>query len=108
MRRRVAVTGLGVLAPNGLGVEEFAAEMLAGRPAISRIGRFCADAYASQIAGHLPNDPAPYGATERSVEDLRFVRLALTSAKEALEDAGIDGDFVDGHADDDRALCRVD
>jgi 3-oxoacyl-(acyl-carrier-protein) synthase len=95
MRRRVAVTGLGVLAPNGLGVEEFAAEMLAGRPAISRIGRFCADAYASQIAGHLPNDPAPYGATERSVEDLRFVRLALTSAKEALEDAGIDGDFVD-------------
>ncbi|PYL45261.1 MAG: beta-ketoacyl-[acyl-carrier-protein] synthase II, partial [Verrucomicrobia bacterium] len=50
-RNRVVITGMGVVAPNGIGLEAFWASLLQGRSAIGRITLFDATNLKSQIAG---------------------------------------------------------
>ena len=52
-RRRVVVTGLGIISPVGIGVDECVASILAGRSGIARITRFDASTFPSQIAGEV-------------------------------------------------------
>ena len=95
MQRRVVITGLGVLAPNGVGIKAFSEALWAGRSAISRIKSFDASSHAAQIAGEVSSIPTSLGGPEHPAGDLRFVRLALAGADEALADAGVDADTVD-------------
>ena len=90
MRRRVVVTGLGVVAPTGVGKKPFAEALWEGRSGISRITCFDPSSHVAQIAGQVPDLPCD-GSSSGSLEDLRFVRLAVVAAEEALHDAGIDG-----------------
>lgn len=85
------VTGLGVVAPNGLGAQEYWTATLDGRRAIGRITRFDPAPYPSRLAGeirgfsaadHLPNRLLP--------QTDRMTQLALVSADWSLQDAGID------------------
>src|SRR5579872_3510605 len=65
MQRRVVITGLGVLASNGIGKENFWNACLAGRSGVRRITRFDASSLPSQIAGEVPDfDPMALGLTE--------------------------------------------
>ncbi len=52
-KRRVVVTGLGIISPVGIGVGPAWENILAGRSGITRITRFDASAFASQIAGEV-------------------------------------------------------
>ena len=55
MPRRVVVTGLGIVSPVGIGVEEAWPTILAGRSGIGPITRFDASAFPSRIAAEVKN-----------------------------------------------------
>ena len=94
MRRRVAVTGLGVCAPNGVGVPAFWAALAAGRSGIGPITLFDASGLRSRIAGEVRDfEPAARLAPKTVKRSARFTQLALTAALEAVEGARLpDGD----------------
>src|SRR2546429_5955612 len=87
--RRVVITGLGVLACNGTGKEDFWRACTSGRSGIRRITRFDASPLSSQIAGEVPDfDPAALGLTQEECEALdRGTQFAIAAANLALQDA---------------------
>src|SRR5499427_4544870 len=91
MERRVVVTGIGCLAPNGSGREAFARALCNGQSGIGRISLFDPEGLPTTIAGEVKGfDPgADVCATDmRHVS--RAVPLALAASAEALSDSGID------------------
>ncbi|GJF27401.1 putative polyketide beta-ketoacyl synthase 1 [Kitasatospora sp. NE20-6] len=91
MNRRVVVTGLGVVAPGGVGVPAFWDLLTAGRTATRGITFFDPSGFRSRIAGECDFDPYAAGldASEIARSD-RYVQFALAAAAEACRDAGID------------------
>jgi len=91
MQRRVVITGLGVVASNGIGKEQFWNACVAGHSGIRRITRFDASPLPSQIAGEIPDfDLEALGLT--STEHLhldRGAQLGIAAANLALQDAGL-------------------
>jgi act minimal PKS chain-length factor (CLF/KS beta) len=85
------VTGIGVAAPNGLGVEAFWAATCAGKSGIGRISRFDPSGYPVRLAGEVPDFEAVEHLPSRLLPQTdHMTRLALVAAAEALADA----DFV--------------
>src|SRR5688572_12326581 len=91
-RNRVVITGMGVLAPNGIGLEAFWSSLLAGRSAIGPITRFDASNFKSRIAGEVKDfDPLEYIEPElRPMRMARHTQFAYAAAMMALKDAGLD------------------
>ena len=94
--RRVVVTGIGVVAPNGIGREAFWAATRRGRSGVSRIRGFEIDGFPTQIAGQV-HDFRPDSVLPR--KDVKHVPraaiFALAAAEEAMADAGIDAGTLD-------------
>ncbi|MBM9503451.1 ketosynthase chain-length factor [Actinacidiphila acididurans] len=91
MNAHPVVTGLGVVAPNGLGLEEYWAATLEGRSAIGRITRFDPSDYPSRLAGEIGAFSAREHLPSRLLPQTdRMTQLALVSADWSLQDAGID------------------
>ena len=89
--RRVAVTGLGVVSPLGIGVGPFWAELTRGTSAVRRISRFDASPFPSQIAAEVRDfDPEAYLPRRDIVRTDTFIHFALTAALEALRDAKLE------------------
>jgi len=90
MRRRVAITGLGILSPVGLNLQESWGNLLAGKSGIGRVTRFDPEAYPSQIAGEVKGfDPdAVFPKREQKKVDL-FIQYAVAAAIEAVADSGL-------------------
>ena len=95
MQRRVVITGVGVIAPNGIGKEDFWQACIAGRSGIGRITRFDASALATQIAGEIDHfDPHALGISPQEVPNLdRGTQFALAAANLALQDAKVSGEL---------------
>jgi 3-oxoacyl-[acyl-carrier-protein] synthase II len=93
-RNRVVITGIGVLAPNGIGLEAFWESLLAGRSGIGPITLFDATGFKSQIAGEVKNfNPEDYVEAELKPKRMaRHTQLAYAAAMMALRDAGLDPD----------------
>lgn len=91
MQRRVVITGLGVLAPNGTGKEDFWQACLAGQSGVRHITRFDASQHPSQIAGEIQDfNPAKMGLTVDEARTLdRGTMLAIAASNLAIEDAGL-------------------
>ncbi|MBE3552985.1 MAG: beta-ketoacyl-ACP synthase II [Kyrpidia tusciae] len=90
MKRRVVVTGVGVLTPIGNSVSEFWSHLLAGRSGIRRIDRFDVSEFPTQIAGMVENfDPEAFIDRKEARRMDRFAQFAVAAAKMALEDAGL-------------------
>jgi len=89
--RRVVITGMGVVAPNGIGVENFWDSLIHGRSGVGRITRFDASSYPCQIAAEVKDfDPMDY-MDSRIVKRLdRYVHFCLASASMAIEDAELE------------------
>jgi 3-oxoacyl-[acyl-carrier-protein] synthase II len=86
----VVVTGLGIVSPVGIGVSEAWANVLAGRPGITRITRFDAAPFASQIAGEVKGfDVSKYLAVKEARRFDLFLHYGTAAAIEAIADAGI-------------------
>ena len=93
MERRVAITGIGCLAPNGNGREAYARSLQAGRSGIDRISLFDPEGLAATIAGEVKGFDLAAHVDAKSVRHVsRAVPLAIAASEEALEDAGIDPD----------------
>jgi len=90
-RRRVAVTGLGVVSPVGIGVTDNWKNIVAGKSGITRITRFDPSALSCQIAGEVKGfDPGRYIAAKEIRRMDRFIHLGLAAGIEAIKDSGID------------------
>lgn len=92
MTATVIVTGIGVVAPNGLGADEYWKATLAGHTGIRRLERYDPSRYPAQLAGQITGFEAAEHLPNRLLPQTdRVTRLALTAADWALADAGIDG-----------------
>ncbi len=88
---RVAVTGLGVIAPNGIGKEEFWSANTQGISVIEKISLFEDYNFNVKIAGQVKNfDPLKFMSKEVVERTDRFVHLGVASAKLAVEDSDLD------------------
>ncbi len=95
---RVVVTGIGVVAPNGIGRREFCEAILEGRSGVSYIESFDTTGLPIKIAGEIRNfDVLPYLGDYRKNAKLmsRAVRFAVGAAAMAVEDSGIRPDQLD-------------
>jgi 3-oxoacyl-[acyl-carrier-protein] synthase II len=91
--RRVVITGIGCLSPNGNGREAFARALREGRSGVSRISLFDPEGLPATIAGEVKDfEPAAYVAHKELRHVSRAVPLALAASAEAFADAGIDTD----------------
>jgi 3-oxoacyl-(acyl-carrier-protein) synthase len=93
--RRVVITGMGVVASNGIGKEAFWEACLAGRSGLQSITRFDASALPAQIAGEISNfDPLALGLTPEEVTQMdHAAQFALAAANMALDDAQLQDHF---------------
>jgi 3-oxoacyl-[acyl-carrier-protein] synthase II len=94
--RRVVVTGIGAVSPNGIGTDAFWSATRAGTSGVSRIEQFDVSDYPTRIAGQVRDFRPESYLSNREVKHLpRAVSLGLAAAAEALEDSGIDTPALD-------------
>jgi 3-oxoacyl-[acyl-carrier-protein] synthase II len=88
-RNRVVVTGMGILAPNGIGLEAFWKSLVAGRSGIGTITRFDPTAFKSRIAGEVKGfEPLDYIDPKFKPKRMaRHTQFAFAAMKMALADA---------------------
>src|SRR6202140_5274014 len=91
MARRVVVTGIGAVSPNGVGRENFWRATREGASGIRRITRFDPSTHAVQVAGKVVGfDEHQYVQPKDRPHVSRAVPLALAAVEEALVDAGVE------------------
>ena len=91
MTRRAVVTGIGIVAPTGIGAEAHWDAIKAGRSGIRRISRFDPSQYATQLAGEVDGFDAQEFIDQRLiVQTDRWTWMDLAATKLALDDAGFD------------------
>ena len=92
MNRRVVVTGIGVVAPGGVGTKQFWEFITAGRTATRAISLFDAGQFRSRVAAEVDFDGARAGLTPQELRRLdRAAQFVLVACREALEDSGLAG-----------------
>src|SRR5215510_9338406 len=90
-RRRVVLTGLGLICPVGIGVPTSWQNILGGKSGIARISRFDASGYTSQIAGEVKGFDATKYISAKEVRRFdTFIHYGLAAAVEAIKDSGLD------------------
>ncbi len=98
-RRRVAVTGIGLVSPLAIGTRPTWEALLAGRSGIGPLTRFDASLHGTRIAGEVSSDfdPSLY-VTKKDVKKAdTFIHYALAAAQFAVEDSGLE--IGDGNRD---------
>jgi minimal PKS ketosynthase (KS/KS alpha) len=91
MTRRVAVTGIGVVAPGGIGAPAFWDLLSNGRTATRGITLFDPEGLRSRIAAECDFDPLAHGLDIGVAERAdRYIQFALVAAQEAVADSGVD------------------
>ena len=89
-RRRVVVTGLGIISPVGNTIPEAWANILAGNSGIARVTRFDASRLSSQIAGEVKGfDVAQYVAPKEARRMDTFIHYGMAAGLQAWRDSGI-------------------
>lgn len=89
-RRRVVVTGLGMVSPLGLNVEDTWSHIVEGKSGVGHISVFDVSDYASKIVAAVKDfDVSPYmDAREARRNDL-FIQFGVAAAQQAMEDSGL-------------------
>jgi 3-oxoacyl-[acyl-carrier-protein] synthase II len=89
-KRRVVVTGVGLVSPLGVGTEETWSGILAGRSGIAPISLFDATGYACRIAGEVKHfDPIRWFERKDLKKTARFIHFAVAAADMAAKQAGL-------------------
>ncbi|MFC3448691.1 beta-ketoacyl-[acyl-carrier-protein] synthase family protein [Amycolatopsis speibonae] len=90
--RRVVVTGIGVVAPGGIGTRNYWDLLTAGRTATRTISLFDAGPFRSRVAAECDFDPVAAGLSRRQIRAWdRTTQFAVVAAREALADSGLGG-----------------
>jgi len=91
--RRVAITGLGVVAPGGIGRKAFWERLTSGQSASRRITLFDPTGFRCQVAAEVDFDPAQYGLSPQEIRRMdRTAQFAVVATREALADSGLTTD----------------
>jgi 3-oxoacyl-[acyl-carrier-protein] synthase II len=107
-RRRVVVTGMGLICPVGNTVEEGWANILAGRSGIASITRFDASAFSCRFAGEVKGFKVEeyFPAKEARHMDV-FIHYGLAASIQAVRDAGLKTNDALSEAEAERIGCLV-
>jgi 3-oxoacyl-[acyl-carrier-protein] synthase II len=90
-KRRVVVTGLGLITPVGIGVKESWANIINGQSGIDKITKFDCSTFPSQIAGEVKNfDPLTYIPPKDARRMDTFIQFGIAAGIEAFKDSGIE------------------
>ncbi|WP_027659908.1 beta-ketoacyl-[acyl-carrier-protein] synthase family protein [Salinispora fenicalii] len=98
MARRVAITGIGVIAPGAIGVKNFWSLLSDGRTATRGITFFDPSPFRSQVAAEADFDPEAHGLSSQDIRRMdRAAQFAVVAAHEAITDSGIEWADLDPH-----------
>ena len=90
-KRRVVVTGLGLITPVGIGVAESWANIINGQSGIGKITKFDCSAFPSQVSGEVKNfDPLAYIPPKDARRMDTFIQFGIAAGIEAFKDSGIE------------------
>ena len=90
-RRKVVITGLGIISPVGNTVEQAWQNVLAGRSGIGKVTRFDASTFPSQIAGEVKDfDVTQYLPAKDARRMDTFIHYGMAAGIEAIRDAGLE------------------
>ena len=90
LRRRVAITGIGVVTPIGTGRRDFWEGVRTSRRGVGPLTRFDASSLRTRIAGEIPGfEPSAFFRPKRAGRMDRFAQLSIAAAQLALEDSGL-------------------
>ena len=90
-KRRVVVTGLGLITPVGIGVLESWANIINGQSGIGKITKFDCSAFPSQVAGEVKNfEPLAYIPPKDARRMDTFIQFGIAAGIEAFKDSGIE------------------
>lgn len=96
-KRRVVITGLGIISPVGNTIGEAWESITAGRSGITRITRFDSTPFASQVAGEVKNfDVTAYLNPKEARRMDIFIQYGMAAGMQAVRDAGLDTVQADG------------
>jgi 3-oxoacyl-[acyl-carrier-protein] synthase II len=88
---RVVVTGIGLVAPTGIGTEACWKALLDGTSGVRPITAFDTDGYACRIAAEVPDFDASEFMPKRKIKEMcRFTQFAMAATKMAIQDAGLE------------------
>jgi len=94
--RKAVITGMGVVAPGGIGKDAFWDLLSSGRTATRLISLFDATRFRSRIAAEVDFDPWTAGLSARQIRRMdRAAQFAVVAAREAVADSGFDFDRID-------------
>ena len=90
-RRRVVITGLGIISPVGNTVEQAWQNIVAGRSGIDRVTRFDVSSFPVQIAGEVKNfNVADYLPVKDARRMDTFIHYGMAAGIQAIKDAGLE------------------
>lgn len=90
-KRRVVITGMGIISPVGNGVDKFWKSLLSGKSGIDFISRFDVEDFPTKIAGEVKDfHPEEFIDKKELKRHDRFTQFAIASTKMALDDSGLD------------------
>ncbi len=90
-KRRVVITGLGVVSPVGIGTQNAWKTLVKGQSGITRISKFDPAAFSSQIAGEVKNfNVEDYLSAKEARRMDTFIQYGLVAGIEAFKDSGIE------------------
>lgn len=97
-KRRVVVTGLGMLSPLDQSVEGTWSRLLAGESGIGEITHFDCSNYSTRFAGQVNDfDPQEYIEKKEAKKMDRFIQLGIAAGKQALADSGLEVNESNAH-----------
>src|SRR4030043_10629 len=87
-KKRIVITGIGVIAPNGIGKDQFWTALKEGRSGIKPISRFDTSGFKCKLAGEINNFNPSVFLGSKGLKNLdRTTRLLCSAAKLAIDDA---------------------
>ncbi|MCX5781116.1 MAG: beta-ketoacyl-ACP synthase II [Elusimicrobia bacterium] len=97
MKKRIVITGMGVVSPIGIGKEVFSENLRKGKSGVSLITSFDVSAHPTKIAATIKDfNPENFGIERKKARHMaRFTQLGVAAAKMAVEDSGLDLTRID-------------
>ncbi|TXG88407.1 MAG: beta-ketoacyl-[acyl-carrier-protein] synthase II [Rhodocyclaceae bacterium] len=95
-RRRVVITGLGIVSPVGNSIDQAWQNIIAGKSGIGRVTRFDASTFPTQIAGEVKDfDIGTYLSPKEARRMDTFIHYGMAAGIQAVKDAGLDAHSLD-------------